>query len=80
MAFVNPPESAHDVRGKDVDLPPDPMVRDWYQATTMWMQRHEQRDIQHLQEALRLFPTMGCCSFSAAVNMKPMRLQPFKSR
>jgi tetratricopeptide (TPR) repeat protein len=34
----------------------DEMVRAWYQATTMWMQRHEQRDLQHLHSGLDLFP------------------------
>ncbi len=32
------------------------MVRAWYQATTMWMQWQEQRDPQHLEAGLRLFP------------------------
>lgn len=34
----------------------DAMVRSWYQATTMWLQRHEQRGLQHLQSGLALFP------------------------
>lgn len=34
----------------------DAMVRGWYQATTMWMQRQGQHDLQHLEAGLTLFP------------------------
>lgn len=34
----------------------DPMVRDWYRATQLWLQSHEQHDPHHLEAGLALFP------------------------
>jgi hypothetical protein len=51
LSFVRPIDAAKPAPERDG------MVRSWYQATTMWMQGHEQRDLQHLQAGLDLFPT-----------------------
>src|SRR5262245_3146283 len=48
------------IRPRDVDRPQpgrDRMVRDWYRATTAWMQHVESHDTKHIDRGRDLFPT-----------------------
>jgi Tetratricopeptide repeat len=48
------------IRPKNADRPQpgrDQMVRDWYRATTAWMQHVESHDMNHIDRGRELFPT-----------------------
>jgi tetratricopeptide (TPR) repeat protein len=48
------------VRPKNAEKPQpdlDPMVRQWYRATSAWMQHVENHDTQHVDRAREIFPT-----------------------
>ena len=40
----------------------DEMVRQWYRATQLWLQSHEQHDPHHLEAGLALFRMTQCSS------------------
>lgn len=64
LEFVRARGATGETRASTTEPPSDdPMVRSWYQATTMWLQRHEQRDLQHLDAGLARFPDDGLLLF-----------------